>query len=70
MIFCGKMVKKRAEHTIYQFIKDSSRPVSTREISEKLKVAWHTADRYCLKLQLKKKVDCFTIGKATAWFVK
>lgn len=64
------MVKKRADGAIYQLIKDSSRPVSTREIAEKLGIAWHTADRYCLKLQLKKKIDCFTIGKATAWFVK
>ena len=65
-----QMVQKRAAKAIYQFIKDSPRPVSTREISEKLDIAWHTADRYCLKLQLQKKVDCFTIGKATAWFVK
>ena len=64
------MTKRGVEKAIWEFIKNSSRPVSTREISEKLKIAWHTADRYCLKLQLKKKVDCFTIGKATAWFIK
>jgi hypothetical protein len=33
-----------------------------------LGIAWHTADRYCLKLQVKKKVAFYTIGKATAWF--
>jgi len=58
------------DRTILDFISHSSRPVSTREISETLGIAWHTADRYCLKLQLKKTIDCFTIGKATAWFVK
>jgi predicted transcriptional regulator len=62
------MTKKDVEKRILQYIKASPRPVSTRELSETLKIAWHTADRYCLKLQLKKKVDCFTIGKATAWF--
>jgi predicted transcriptional regulator len=62
------VVKKGVDKTILKFILDSPRPVSTREISEKLKIAWHTADRYCLKLQLKAKIDCFTIGKATAWF--
>lgn len=64
------MTKKKAESAIFKLIKESSRPISTREISLKLKIAWHTADRYCLKLQLKGKVDCFTIGKSTAWFVK
>jgi len=63
------MTKRGIDGAILQLIRSSNRPVSTREISEKLKIAWHTADRYCLKLQLKKKVDCFTIGKATAWFV-
>ncbi|PIN74134.1 hypothetical protein COV20_00790 [Candidatus Woesearchaeota archaeon CG10_big_fil_rev_8_21_14_0_10_45_16] len=63
------MVKKEVEGAIFKYIKDSSpRPVSTKEIAETLKIAWHTADRYCLKLQLQKKVGCFTIGKATAWY--
>ncbi len=65
------MSKKETGKAILKYIKSSSpRPVSTRELSEKLKVAWHTADRYCLKLQLEKKVGCFTVGKATAWFKK
>ena len=64
------MTKKRVEDQILRVITSSPRPVSTREISEKLKIAWHTADRYCLKLKIKDKVDCFTIGKATAWFLK
>jgi Mn-dependent DtxR family transcriptional regulator len=64
------MTKKGIESAIFKLIKSSSRPLSTREISHKLGVAWHTADRYCLKLQLKGKIDCFSIGKATAWFIK
>jgi len=64
------MVKKGLHSAIFKFISDSPRPVSTREISERLHIAWHTADRYCLKLQLQEKVSCFTIGRATAWHAK
>jgi Mn-dependent DtxR family transcriptional regulator len=64
------MTKRGIDTKIFKLIKASSRPVSTREISKKLNIAWHTADRYCLKLQIKQKVDSFTIGKATAWFIK
>ena len=65
------MVKKEVEKLILDLIrKTSPRPISTREISTRLKIAWHTADRYCLKLKVHGKIDCFTIGKATAWFVK
>ena len=64
------MVKKGLDRAILKFIVDSPRPVSTREISQQLHVAWHSADRYCLKLQLQNKVACFTLGHATAWYVK
>jgi DNA-binding IclR family transcriptional regulator len=64
------MVKKGLDKAILRYIVDlAPRPVSTREISEKLKIAWHTADRYCLKLQLLERIGCFTIGKATAWYL-
>lgn len=64
------MVKKGAE-AILKLVKESSpRPISTREIALKLSIAWHTADRYCLKLKIQNKVDSFTIGKSTAWFIK
>jgi DNA-binding Lrp family transcriptional regulator len=64
------VTKKGVDRQILQFLKDNARPTSTREISEKLKIAWHTADRNCLKLQLKNKIANFTIGKATAWYLK
>tara|TARA_Y100000310_G_scaffold78020_1_gene74615 strand:- start:21590 stop:21787 length:198 start_codon:yes stop_codon:yes gene_type:complete len=64
------MTKRGVDKAILNLIKASPRPLSTREISEKLRIAWHTADRYCLKLQIKGKVSNFTIGKATAWFQK
>lgn len=59
-----------AESLILKALKESQKPLSTREISMQLNMAWHTIDRYCLKLQIKKKVDSFTIGKSTAWFMK
>ena len=63
-------MKRGISKSILKLIRESSRPISTREIAQKTKVAWHTADRYCLKLQLARKVDCFTIGNSTAWFEK
>jgi len=64
------MAKKEVGKLILKYIKEHSpRPVSTREISENLKIAWHTADRYCLKLQILGKIGAFTIGKATAWYL-
>jgi hypothetical protein len=65
-----KMVTKGVEAAILKFLAESDRPVTTREISGKLKIAWHTADRHCLKMKFKQQIDCFTIGKSTAWFPK
>jgi hypothetical protein len=63
------MTKKGIDKAIFNLLKESEHPLSTLDISSKLNLAWHTADRYCLKLQLQKKIDCFTIGKSTAWFI-
>lgn len=63
-----RMTKSELAQQILRFIKGSPHPISTREIAHRLNIAWHTADRYCLKLQVKKELDCFTIGKSTAWF--
>ena len=69
-VFLSSLTKKGTDKVILKYIKEHfPRPVSTREISENLKIAWHTADRYCLKLQLQGKVGAFTIGKATAWYL-
>lgn len=63
------MTKKELDKAIFKLIEDNfPRPITTREISQKLSIAWHTADRYCLKLQLQNKISAFTIGKATAWY--
>jgi len=64
------MVQKRVDQAIFKLLKSSPQPLSTLDIATKLHLAWHTADRYCLKLQLQQKVSSFTIGKSTAWFIK
>ena len=70
VLFHLSLTKKDIDIVILKYIKEHfPRPVSTREISENLKIAWHTADRYCLKLQLQGKIAAFTIGKATAWYI-
>ncbi|MBU0470702.1 MAG: hypothetical protein KKA62_04145 [Nanoarchaeota archaeon] len=62
---------KEVRKKILKLIQESfPRPVSTREISQKLNIAWHTADRHCLKIKLEGKIDSFTIGKSTAWYLK
>ena len=64
------MTKKEVDKAIYKLLKESGQPLSTLDLSKKLNLAWHTADRYCLKLQLQNKISCFTIGKSTAWYLK
>ena len=61
------MAKKGVSYELLRYLQQKGRPVSTREIAAGLQIAWHTADRYCLKLQVQGKISCFTIGKATAW---
>jgi DNA-binding transcriptional regulator YhcF (GntR family) len=64
------MVKKSLDKLILKVLEEASRPLSTRDLALKAKVSWHTADRYCLKLQLQGMIDSFVVGKSTAWFVK
>lgn len=64
------MGKKSLDKVLLKVLEDSTKPISTRDLALKAKVSWHTADRYCLKLQLQGLIDSFTVGKSTAWFVK
>ena len=63
------MKSKQIERSIYTAIKNSKNPISTREISIKIKRAWHTVDRHCLKLELKGKIRGFKIGNINAWMI-
>lgn len=58
------------QREILKTIRNSNRPVSTREIAMKISVSWHPVMNHCLRLQLAGKIECFTIGKSTAWVIK
>lgn len=58
------------ERAVYNIVKNSNIPISTREISLRINRAWHTIDRHCLKLQLKDKITGFRIGNINAWILK
>jgi hypothetical protein len=60
---------KQIGRSIYTAIKNSTNPISTREISIKIKRAWHTVDRHCLKLELQGKIRGFKIGNINAWIL-
>lgn len=64
------MTKRGVDKAILKVLKASERPLCTREIADKLKIAWHTSERYLLNLQLEQKVNRFVIGKTTAWYLK
>lgn len=59
----------KIESNIYSVIASSNIPVSTREISLKIKKAWHTVDRHCLKLELAGKIKGMRIGNINAWVI-
>ena len=60
---------KDIEANILKILGSSDSPVSTREISLKIKMAWQTIDRHCLKLELKGRVKSFRIGNINAWVI-
>lgn len=52
---------------IVDSLKQSEIPLSTSDLSFKLKKAWHTIDRACLMLQIENKVQGFKVGKMNLW---
>ena len=58
-----------SEHILKE-LKTSENPLSTSDLTFKLKKAWHTIDRACLMLQIEEKVDGFKIGKMNIWKIK
>jgi len=52
---------------ILSLIKNSKIPLSTSDIARKLKKAWHTIDRNCLKRQIENKILGFRVGKMNLW---
>lgn len=68
----GTVVRKNKElkKKIVIEIKNSKIPLSTSDLSFKLKKAWHTIDRACLMLQIDGEVVGFKVGKMNLWRIK
>jgi len=68
----GAVVRKnlKLKKDIIKAIKDSPIPLSTSDLSFKLKKAWHTIDRACLMLQIAGKLIGFKVGKMNLWRLK
>ncbi len=58
------------KENILVLLKDSDKPLSTTDFSNKLERAWHTIDRNCLKLQIDGKIEGFKIGRMDLWRLK
>ncbi len=54
---------------ILDLLKSSDKPLSTREISLKIKKAWHTVNAHCLRLQLEGKIKVIRAGNITLWSI-
>lgn len=63
---------KRANHIddmIIETLKESQRPLSTREIGLKIENAWHTVNSHCLRLQADGKLEVIRAGNITLWSI-
>ncbi len=45
-------------------------PISTRELSLKTKLSWHTTINHCLRLQMSNKIIGYKIGNLNVWCKK
>lgn len=55
---------------ILKEIHKNSTPISTQDISQKLKKPWHSVQTRCLMLQVENKVLGFRIGRINLWQIK
>jgi len=56
--------------SILKLLKNSEKPISTREIALKIGRAWHSVNTHCLKLQLAGKIDGYKISNINVWVIK
>jgi len=62
--------KRELKEKIVELLRDSSNPLSTSDLADKLSKAWHTIDRACLMLQIDGKLEGFKVGRMNLWKVK
>jgi len=66
------MVKKEDDlkKLILKLLKDSEQPLSTQDISLKLKKPWHSIQTRCLMLQIENLINGFRVGRINLWQIK
>lgn len=58
---------KKIETDILSILKKSQHPISTRELSLRVKRSWHSVNTQCLKLQIKGKVQGYRVSNINLW---
>ncbi|HLC50630.1 MAG TPA: hypothetical protein VJI97_04360 [Candidatus Nanoarchaeia archaeon] len=61
---------KKIEADILKVLSESKTPVSTRDISLKIKRAWHSVQGHCLRLQIANKIVGYRISNLNVWEIK
>ena len=61
---------RKIETDILQVLKDSKKPISTRDIALKIGRAWHSVQSHCLRLQLAGKIIGYNISNLNVWEIK
>jgi len=58
---------KKIDADILRVLSESDKPVSTREIAERIGRAWHSVQSHCLRLQIKGKINGYRISNLNVW---
>ena len=59
----------KIDNSIIKTLKNSP-PLSTRDLALKIHRSWHAVQTHCLKLQLKNKINGFTVSNINVWTKK
>jgi len=61
---------KSIDKSLLELLNSENKPVSTRDISIKTKLSWHTVINHCLKLQMAGKIEGYKLSNLNVWFIK
>jgi hypothetical protein len=65
-----KKVNSDLKKNIFRVLKDSSKPLSTQDLSLELNKPWHSVHTRCLMLQVEGFVEGFRVGRINLWMTK
>ncbi len=51
-------------------LQSEEHPISTRELSLKTKISWHSVINHCLRLQMNNKIIGYKVGNLNVWCKK